>query len=357
LPSAANNNFWPEIYTNMPIVDAGRPHPYGDTPSPKRFGTVSPLDPGLFSRIDDFADELLSGTLSGKYSPIAVAWWLQDLAETAAKHLAEAETRLKGRQSPEYRRLAVDVAIQIGLGRFFDGKLRAGVCYALYVRTGERSALDEALHAYRAARSAWSELAQRARGVYVRDITFGWDKHLRGHWLDRLPAIDQDIADMSRTGILPVAEQAAQKQPPSSAKEPPDAAQRERVAQILRDLRARPDRPACVCGHTPPAALDPGQPLAIELTISGIDAQSQPLAVSLHYRHVNQAETYRVEAMQSEGQLKTQRYRAVIPADYTASPFALEYWFGLRDARGRAWLHPGFRDDLSNQPYYVVHRA
>jgi hypothetical protein len=97
LPSAANNNFWPEIYTNMPIVDPARPHPYGDTPSPRRFGAVSPLDPELFSRIDDFADELLrtggsgKGTvpfrapceawsrenrdspLSGKYSPLEVA--------------------------------------------------------------------------------------------------------------------------------------------------------------------------------------------------------------------------------------------------------------------------------------------
>src|SRR5213075_2127016 len=41
-PSAANNNYWPEVYTNMPIVDANRPHPYGDSPTPRRFGTVSP---------------------------------------------------------------------------------------------------------------------------------------------------------------------------------------------------------------------------------------------------------------------------------------------------------------------------
>jgi hypothetical protein len=249
----------------------------------------------------------------------------------------------------------VDVAIQIGLGRFFADKLRAGVCYAIYVRSGDRAALQEALAAYRVARSAWSDLAQRARGVYVRDITFGWDKHLRGHWLDRLPAIDQDIADMEKAGG---GRGAALTLPSPKGRGDAgrgDAAQRERVAQILRAVRARPERPTCVCSHTPPAALDPGKPLAVELTIGGIDAQSQPLAVSLHYRHVNQAETYRIEAMQDVGQ----RYRAVIPAEYTASPFPLEYWFGLRDARGRAWLHPGFPNDLSfsNQPYYVIRRA
>ncbi|GAG33120.1 unnamed protein product, partial [marine sediment metagenome] len=48
-PSASNNAYWPEIYTNMPIVDPERPQPYRDTPDPKRFVTVSPLDPALFS--------------------------------------------------------------------------------------------------------------------------------------------------------------------------------------------------------------------------------------------------------------------------------------------------------------------
>lgn len=34
LPSAANNNFWPEMYVNMSVVDDSRPQPYTDTPSP-----------------------------------------------------------------------------------------------------------------------------------------------------------------------------------------------------------------------------------------------------------------------------------------------------------------------------------
>ena len=47
--------------------------PYTDTPSPKRFGAVSPLDPQLFARIDDFAAELAADKLSGKYSPVVDA--------------------------------------------------------------------------------------------------------------------------------------------------------------------------------------------------------------------------------------------------------------------------------------------
>ena len=75
-PSASNNAYWPEVYTHMPIVDEARPHPYRDTPVPRVFGTVSALDPEMFSRIDDFAEELVAGRRSPRYSPLDVAAWL-----------------------------------------------------------------------------------------------------------------------------------------------------------------------------------------------------------------------------------------------------------------------------------------
>src|ERR1035438_9986724 len=46
---------------------------------------------------------------------------------------------------------------------------------------------------YRTARAAWAGLSHKADGVYVADITVGELPWLRGHWLDRLPAIDADI--------------------------------------------------------------------------------------------------------------------------------------------------------------------
>ena len=50
-PSAANNTYWPEIYTNQPMVDPRKKNPYTDTPAPKSFQAASPFDPQLFSRI------------------------------------------------------------------------------------------------------------------------------------------------------------------------------------------------------------------------------------------------------------------------------------------------------------------
>ena len=76
MPSAANAIYWPEIYTNQSIVVENAKDPYNDTPSPKCFGTVSPLDPEMFAGIDEYVDHMASA----KYSPLEVAGWLEDLA-------------------------------------------------------------------------------------------------------------------------------------------------------------------------------------------------------------------------------------------------------------------------------------
>ncbi len=338
-PSAANNNYWPEIYTNMPIVDPSRPHPYGDTPSPKRFGTVSPLDPRLFSTIDQCASGLLRGGSEAYYSPVEVAQWLDDLAAATMDRLHEAEAQVADRSLPAFRRLAVDVAIQSGLGRFFAAKLRAGVLYALFDRTGDASAREEALRAYRAARNAWTEMAKQAQDVYVRDITFGLEKQLRGHWLDRLTAIDQDIEDMEK--------QAQAHQPTGQM----GAVAPGVIAQAIQKVLDRSRRPVAHVSHTPPAPFRPGEPVVVELTL-----QEQPSRIDrvcLTYRQVHQAQSYRTTLMQIDGN----HCRATIPGEHTDSPYPLLYYFDLRDEKGQALLYPGFDATLTNQPYFVVRQA
>ena len=342
LPSAANNNYWPEIYTNMPVVDSNRKHPYGDTPSPKRFGTVSPLDPQLFSRIDDFAGELLEGSVSAKYSPLEVADWLLALADAATRAMAGAGKRVAEPKEPAFRRLAADVAIQVGLGRFFAEKLRAGVLFALHERARDRRPLREAVFAYRRAREAWVELATQGAGVYVPDITFGLDPHLRGHWQDRLPAIDQDLADMERQ-----LEPAANSTSSHRVNDQPD------LNRCLRIILNRPRRSTIPAKHTPSARFQPGQPLMIRLALPPGPAHGRSLSVRLLYRRVSQAEEFRVAVMSAQ----SGTFEGVIPADYTDSPFPIQYYFELRDGKGQAWLHPGLGPALDQQPYYVVRQT
>ena len=319
-PSAANNNYWPEMYTNQPIVDPRKPHPYSDTAAPKVFGNASPFDPQLFSRCNEFAAELVKGERSGKYSPVEVAQWLEDLADNATRQLKQVE-------APEYRRLAIDVSVEAGLGRFFGAKLRSGVLYAIHEQTGDRAALEEALKQYRRARDSWAEIADRTKGVYVPDVTIGEHPWLRGHWLDRLPAIDDDIADMQKRL--------------ESAKATAEPAARAAIAEAWEGRAVR-QRPA--------ATRRPLNSIRASRSTWRSRWNGSSTSARLYYRHVNQAERYQTAEMQAAGN----RYRAAIPGAYTDSPFPLVYYFELKEAADKAWLHPGFGPDLANQPYFVV---
>ena len=327
LPSASNHAFWAEIYTNMPIVLGSERSPYSDTPTPKCFATVSPLDPQLFSTIVDHAGDLLAGRANAKYSPIEVAQWLEDYTAASAKALASARLQATSHTSPEFRRIEEDVLIQNGLGNFFAAKLRSGVLFEIYQRTGNAEAGKLALAQYKRAREAWATMAVRANSVYRPDITYGSIPMRRGNWADRIPEIDKDIAAM----------ESKLQTPPASS-----GANAERAMQAAT---GRPNRPSVHCVHTPPAGFHPGQQLSLSLAV-----HEMPGTVHLYYRHVNQAERWLSVEMQRDHN----GYSAAIPGDYTNSAFPLQYYFAFQRGADAAWLYPAFNATLSNQPYYAI---
>jgi hypothetical protein len=328
--SAANNLYWVEMYTNLSIADPENENPFFDTPNPKTFGNVSPMDPQLFYRINDFAEAMLKGERSGKYTPIEYAQWVEDYADAAAKYLEQAKIKSEGKQRPEFRRMAIDVGIQIGFGRFFGAKFRAGVLYAVFEQSGDRTALEVSIKKYKEARDYWAEFANTARGVYKPDVTIGELDVIRGHWLDRLPAIDADIELMIKK----------LEQTQSSAN-----AHKEKAKSAIQEVLGRPLRPSVNCKHIQPERFKAGEPLEIELSV-----EKEIKTVLLYYRHVNHAERYKTVQMLFNGNA----YRAAIPSDYTNSEYPLQYYFELKDAPLQVWLFPGFTSELNNQPYFVV---
>jgi hypothetical protein len=326
LPSAACDTYWPEIYWNMPMVDERLRNPYSDTPSPKTFQHVSPLDPQLFLRMTEFAEELLKGERSGKYSPLEVAQWLENFADAASQGAPPA-----ARSSPEWLRLINDVTLQQFLGRFFAAKLRAGVLYSIHEMTSDREALERALDAYRKARGIWSQMASVAKGIYATDLSAGDRYSVRGQWADRLPAIDEDIAAMEqKLGAAQMVD------------EP-------RVRTALAEVLARPVRDAAPCTHRPPKAFRAKEALALEIAVPGRKIAS----LRMYYRHVNQAERFQWIEMEMRGD----QWAGGIPAAYTDSPYPLQYYFEVRESRAKAWLYPGLGSELTNQPYFVVRRG
>jgi hypothetical protein len=167
-------------------------------------------------------------------------------------------------------------------------------------------------------------LSNLAKDVYQRDITVGEHPQLRGHWLDRLPAIDRDIASL---------EARLQREA---------AAPQARVTAAIKKVSGRPARPPLIASHTPPAKLQPGNDLEIGISVKAT-------AVLLHYRHVDHAERYQKTEMEKAGD----RYMAAIPAAYTNSQYPIAYYFEIKNVEN-AWLFPGFSAQLTGTPYFVV---
>lgn len=141
----------------------------------------------------------------------------------------------------------------------------------------------------------------------MKDVTYGGVKNMRGQWMDRLPAIDADI-DLMRGVAL---------KPPTS-----NSGISEEVKQaVIQQVMSPTARPLVSCQHTPAATFHAGSAVPIEIRVgpgAGI--------LRLKYRHVNQAEYY--ETIEMTG--NNGRYRATIPADYTRSEYALQYYFELQ---------------------------
>ena len=338
-PSAANNNYWPEMYTNMPIVNASRGHPYSDTLSPKRFGAVSPLDPEFFLRVDDYATNLVRGETSVKFSPVAVASILESLGADARVALARAQTKCRYSQDPEFRRWAADIAILCGLGDSFGAKLRAATLFAVYEQTKYGEVLKAAIQTYQKARASWAGFAGPAQQVYREDVTFGPGKFQRGHWADRLAAIDADIKDMEEALAAMMASSSLKSYLGSDQ---PAALVKAILSNSVPTAATLPAR-----FHMPPLSIVHGRPLALEVSLSGAHVKAP--SVILHYRHVNQSEVWQISEMNGKGLV----FRASVPAAYIDSPFPLQYYFEVRDG-AHAWSYPGLEVVPKRQPYFVV---
>jgi len=429
-------SYWPEIYTNMPMVSRSGAGSHNDTRSPQVFQAAEPGDVGLFYRMDEFAADVLAGARRGKVTPLTVADHLERLAQRALDSLSLASHLCIDVSTPAFRRAEADIATQAHLGRFFASKLRAGVAYALHEASGDLFALDDALARYRQALAAWDDVVAWTRDVYKADLAFGPAPVQRGHWAERRAGIVSDIQDMEErrrsllvngsragcriahipagtpfptvtatvyglpeggqvrlchrsAGMAPWQTVPMQKDADTGllyrAELPPDAsAKPARVweyqiaaydsqgvplaispvdGSVYRRFHDAP-RPIPPLLHQPPAGFESGRPLVLELA-PDMGLQQVPLAM-LHYRHVNQAQDWRTADMDWEGA----RWRAAVPAEYTASPYPIMYYFEIRapdfelqpdgsrqPVPPQACLHPGFDDRFLNRPYYVVERG
>jgi len=328
LPSASNHEFWPEMYTSQSILPVvGRPL-YGDNPAPHNVSAISPLDPQLFTSIDQHAKDLVAGTKNARYNTSEVIAWLEDLVATSTRGLAAARTAAGTKaHTPEFRRAEEDILVLNGLGTYYANLFRAALFYSIHEPTGDPAAATQSLVAYRKARDAWATMSARASTIYATDISYGAPPFRRGNWAARLPAIEADVALLEKHFAVI----GDQKFIPNDA--------------VKRATNPTP-RPTIDAKHVVPTAFHPGSDLPL-----AISAPATVTSAILWYRHVNHGERWLSTPMQSAAG----SHSAAIPAAYTNSPFPLQYYFELRTASA-ATLHPPFNPTWSNQPYYAIHK-
>jgi hypothetical protein len=190
-----------------------------------------------------------------------------------------------------------------------------------------------ALTYYQKAQNYWSDFANIAAKSYQSDITVGEKPDLRGNWLNRLTAIDEDIALMAN--LL--------KQTVGST-----GSQNKAVQLAIQEAIGRPVRTILNCRPIVPEKFTAGQPLEV-----GLSFEKTPKLANLYYRHVNQAERWEKLEMKLNGKFFT----ATIPADYTATSYPIAYYFELKESPDKAGLYPGLQEDLINQPYLLIHKV
>ncbi len=329
-PSASNNHYWPEIYTNLGLIDGSGKRAYAfDMEGPVRFGNAPTFDSALFATAREYAELLLAGKPSHRYTPLDVADWLERLAEGCERELTAARSsRDFGR--PEVQRITIDVAILAGIARHFAEKQRAACWAELFVATKASVLIEPMLDHARRAVFAWEGIAAISRDLYHDDITYGPQSWLRGSWHSRLPEMQAELLDLEAIRGLGGTESV-----------PAD----ERTNAAIAALRSRRPTRAEPIDIGAGRRFNAGEPVSVSVAAT---ADAPPM---LHYRHVNQAERWRSVAMSREAD----GFEAEIPADYTASDFHLQYFVSFsRD--GDAVLVPGLAGDLANEPYVTLLR-
>ncbi len=184
-PSASNNHYWPEIYTNLGLIDGSGNGAYAfDMEGPVRFGNAPTFDSALFATAREYAELLLAGKSSHRYTPLDVADWLEGLAEGCERALTEARSAADWGRA-EVQRIMTDVAILAGMARHFTEKFRAACWAELFVATKASVLIEPMLDHARRAVLAWEGLAAVSRDLLLRR------HHLRpaklAAWLVALP--------------------------------------------------------------------------------------------------------------------------------------------------------------------------
>ncbi|MCR8724605.1 hypothetical protein [Frigidibacter sp. ROC022] len=326
-PSASNNHYWPEIYSNIGLLGGAGELAVGrDMEGPVRFGNAPTFDSELFATAREWAEKLLAGEAEHRYTPLDVADWLVDLSEGCEKAVMQSRN-CADQLLPEARRILIDVEICSGIARFFAERYRAAVWAELFLATKATHLIEPLLDHAKRSVMAWDRIADLSRDIYHDDLTYGPESWLRGSWQQRQAEMRAELQDIEGRRGMRLTKSLAL----STEGEAAVAALKARVPVQRTD---------CVDA---PETFTRGKNFTVRYNGS---ADSAPV---LHYRVVDQSQRWCKAPMTAQDK----GFAATIPGDYLETPFHLQFFVSLTEA-GVPKLAPGLAESLSNQPYYLA---
>jgi hypothetical protein len=285
------------------------------------YAAALPSDTQQFLSFDEVARNQVEGEDSPKVHPLATSAWFARISHEVLSLMQEAEQRIGDARNAEFAATVVDLRILAYLALYHARRSHAGLSYALFQRTQDLHALDDAIAHEGRAVEAWEQLVAAAGDTYADDLRMGLESAgLSGHWRDELAAL--------REGL--------------------EALREQRTAFRLPQPEANP-----WIAHVPARQAAPGRDLIVRATVSG----HTPLdRVRVGYGR-ERSEVCWLDMTGSEPSL----YYAVIPGAEVVE--GLRYWIEALDDAGRQSAFPegGPGDPLSvtvaddNEPPTVIH--
>ncbi len=328
--SASNNSYWPEMYENMSIVHKAPFLPYSyDLKKPSRFGMSTTCDPQLLMSPQELAKSIYNKKVINRYSPLTMANWLENFSKNAKKYIPSSKKILKEKNS-SLKILLVDIVIQASIGQFFAEKFRSACFWEYYLLSGNKYIGKKALEKYIKARDQWKVAGDVSKEIYLPDLTYGPQSWLRGRWDDRLPAIEEDICEMKR--II-------------DSHKNQNSLLKNNVNKNLTAMENWKNYQKIGIEHISPKQFVQNKKILLSCSIK---IKNNFLGY-LHYRQVNQSIKWKKIKLNKE----TKKFTANIPAAYTKTPFPIQYYFEFTDNKISSFA-PGFKKNLSNQPYYLL---
>jgi hypothetical protein len=334
--SAGGWGFWPEMSTCLPLESYAliQPSDYGQFYAISAWRQVGSWKSEPWSSDHrGFVEDAVAGELEGKWTPIQISHKLSQLADGILAAVQAARSVSTNPESAEFRSTELDFRVLAQLARYHAAKKLAATQIEFFRAADQPGRLPRALAHAREATTAWEELVRLTEGTYHDNLVFGFSEQMAaqyghklhvhtGHWKDRLPEVHAD----------------------------------ERyVADLIAEHGTADGSYQPFPGETPPVARPRIQHVPVRLAQPGVDVavvarveSAKPLrAVLLHYRPMDQTQTWKQISMEPDGQ---GNHRGVILGRDIQDRYDMLYFLEAR-IEGGGTLWPNWEEQT---PYIVL---